>query len=418
MRLAGGVGDRRRPGRQRRRHQRVLGAHHRGLVHEDRAGAQPAARRLQLDPAAPVDGGAEVGEGVEVGVEPAAADEVAAGRRHARLAEAGQQRAGEQERGADLLRELLVDGHVRNRRRAEAQAVVADPLGLDAEPLQQRDLRFRVADSRHPVQQQLLLGQQAGGEDRQGRVLVAGGRQLARERHASFDDELLHVAARVLPQWDGDGRSRSASWPAWRCCSASTRWSPRAKRRAPKSTSPAVASCSCAAATSRSSKEGPRDAPTILLVHCFSCAINWWDGMMPRLDRTHRVIAVDLLGHGGSEKPSSGYTIPNQADLVAQALARLHARNVEAVGHSLGGSRRHRTGRTLAAAGRTGRDRRHAADPPRGLAGLDRKRGVRARDRPRAMADQAGLLGAQGTRGRLRARLRRARRIRRRRQRG
>jgi len=85
-------------------------------------------------------------------------------------------------------------------------------------------------------------------------------------------------------------------------------------------------------------ERGPRDAPTILLVHCFSCAINWWDGVMPRLDRTHRVIAVDMLGHGGSEKPASGYTIPNQADLVAQALARLHARNVEAVGHSLGGA--------------------------------------------------------------------------------
>jgi pimeloyl-ACP methyl ester carboxylesterase len=83
---------------------------------------------------------------------------------------------------------------------------------------------------------------------------------------------------------------------------------------------------------------GPRDAPTILLVHCFSCAIDWWDGMMPRLDRTHRVIAVDLLGHGGSEKPASGYTIPNQADLVAEALGRLGARDVEAVGHSLGGS--------------------------------------------------------------------------------
>jgi pimeloyl-ACP methyl ester carboxylesterase len=83
---------------------------------------------------------------------------------------------------------------------------------------------------------------------------------------------------------------------------------------------------------------GPRDAPAILLVHCFSCAINWWDGMIPLLERTHRVIAVDMLGHGGSEKPASGYTPPNQADLIAQALAKLDAGNVLAVGHSLGGS--------------------------------------------------------------------------------
>jgi pimeloyl-ACP methyl ester carboxylesterase len=83
---------------------------------------------------------------------------------------------------------------------------------------------------------------------------------------------------------------------------------------------------------------GPRQGRPIVLVHCFSCAINWWDRMMPRLDRTHRVLAVDLLGHGGSEKPTSGYTIPHQADLVAQAMARLGVRDAVVVGHSLGGS--------------------------------------------------------------------------------
>ena len=83
---------------------------------------------------------------------------------------------------------------------------------------------------------------------------------------------------------------------------------------------------------------GPRRGSPIVLVHCFSCAINWWDRMMPRLDRTHRVLAVDLLGHGGSEKPTSGYTIPHQADLVAQAMARLGVRNAVVAGHSLGGS--------------------------------------------------------------------------------
>jgi pimeloyl-ACP methyl ester carboxylesterase len=85
-------------------------------------------------------------------------------------------------------------------------------------------------------------------------------------------------------------------------------------------------------------EKGPRNASPIVLIHCFSCAINWWNQMMPMLDRDHRVIAVDLLGHGGSEKPTSGYTIPNQADLVAQALARLGVRSAVVAGHSLGGS--------------------------------------------------------------------------------
>lgn len=84
-------------------------------------------------------------------------------------------------------------------------------------------------------------------------------------------------------------------------------------------------------------ERGPRDAPPIVLIHCFTCAINWWDGVIPRLDRDHRVIAIDLLGHGGSEKPSSGYSIENQASLIAGVLGRLGVRDAEVVGHSLGG---------------------------------------------------------------------------------
>jgi pimeloyl-ACP methyl ester carboxylesterase len=82
---------------------------------------------------------------------------------------------------------------------------------------------------------------------------------------------------------------------------------------------------------------GPRNGSPIVLLHCYTCAIDWWDGMMPILDRRHRVIAIDLLGHGGSSKPDSDYTMPNQAALVAQALGRLGVRDATVVGHSLGG---------------------------------------------------------------------------------
>jgi pimeloyl-ACP methyl ester carboxylesterase len=72
-------------------------------------------------------------------------------------------------------------------------------------------------------------------------------------------------------------------------------------------------------------------------VHCFTCSIDWWEGMIPLLARKHRVIAMDLRGHGGSEKPASGYSIPEQADLVAETLGTLGVRDAEVVGHSLGG---------------------------------------------------------------------------------
>jgi pimeloyl-ACP methyl ester carboxylesterase len=84
-------------------------------------------------------------------------------------------------------------------------------------------------------------------------------------------------------------------------------------------------------------EDGPRRAGAIVLIHCFTCAINYWDGMIPRLARGHRVVAVDLRGHGGSEKPGSGYSIADQAELIAQVLAKLGVRHAEVVGHSLGG---------------------------------------------------------------------------------
>jgi pimeloyl-ACP methyl ester carboxylesterase len=82
----------------------------------------------------------------------------------------------------------------------------------------------------------------------------------------------------------------------------------------------------------------PRGSSPIVLIHCFSCAMNWWDGMVPLLEPDHRVVTVDLLGHGGSEKPGSGYTPENQAKVVAEALERLQISDATVVGHSLGGS--------------------------------------------------------------------------------
>jgi pimeloyl-ACP methyl ester carboxylesterase len=85
-------------------------------------------------------------------------------------------------------------------------------------------------------------------------------------------------------------------------------------------------------------EHGSRKGAPIVLLHCFSCAMDWWDGMLPPLERNHRVITIDLLGHGGSEKPGGGYTPPNQAKVIAEALERLGVRAATVVGHSLGGA--------------------------------------------------------------------------------
>src|SRR3954451_19105257 len=74
-------------------------------------------------------------------------------------------------------------------------------------------------------------------------------------------------------------------------------------------------------------EHGSRSGSPIVLIHCYTCAMDWWDGMVPLLESDHRIVLVDLLGHGGSEKPSDGYTPPNQAKVVAEALERLRVRD-------------------------------------------------------------------------------------------
>jgi pimeloyl-ACP methyl ester carboxylesterase len=82
--------------------------------------------------------------------------------------------------------------------------------------------------------------------------------------------------------------------------------------------------------------QGPKRGQPIVLLHCYTCSLHWWDALAPILARTHPVIRIDLLGFGGSEKPSSGYSIPTEAQLVAEALNRLGVQGAIVVGHSLG----------------------------------------------------------------------------------
>jgi pimeloyl-ACP methyl ester carboxylesterase len=81
----------------------------------------------------------------------------------------------------------------------------------------------------------------------------------------------------------------------------------------------------------------PQGSPIVLL-HCATCSMDWWQNLAPLLEPDHRVIRIDLLGMGGSDKPGSGYSIANQASAVAEALAKLHVVGATVVGHSLGGS--------------------------------------------------------------------------------
>lgn len=85
-------------------------------------------------------------------------------------------------------------------------------------------------------------------------------------------------------------------------------------------------------------EDGDRGSPPLVLIHGWTGSIRWWDRVTPALAERHRVVRVDLLGHGGSEMPRGGYAIEKQADLVAAAMQELGVRRATVVAHSLGGA--------------------------------------------------------------------------------
>jgi len=85
-------------------------------------------------------------------------------------------------------------------------------------------------------------------------------------------------------------------------------------------------------------EDGPDDAPALVLIHGLAGSTHWWDALVPLLAGSHRVIRVDLLGHGRSAKPAGrGYEIPEHGRRVGAVLDRLGVGRAVLVGHSSGG---------------------------------------------------------------------------------
>lgn len=77
--------------------------------------------------------------------------------------------------------------------------------------------------------------------------------------------------------------------------------------------------------------------PPIVLVHGWTCDRTYFAPQRDHLSRRHRVVSVDLRGHGESDKPNGPYTIALFADDVAWLCGALRLEKPVIVGHSMGG---------------------------------------------------------------------------------
>lgn len=78
--------------------------------------------------------------------------------------------------------------------------------------------------------------------------------------------------------------------------------------------------------------------PTLLALHGLASNARWWDLVAERLGAMNRVIAVDLRGHGLSDRPDDGYDFDTVAGDVHNVVGELHPAPLAVAGHSWGAS--------------------------------------------------------------------------------
>src|SRR5512146_1022926 len=78
--------------------------------------------------------------------------------------------------------------------------------------------------------------------------------------------------------------------------------------------------------------------PTLIFIHGWCCDRSFWREQLPYFAKKHRVVAIDLAGHGESGLNRKAWTMDAFANDVAAVAAKLSLKQVVLIGHSMGGS--------------------------------------------------------------------------------
>lgn len=83
---------------------------------------------------------------------------------------------------------------------------------------------------------------------------------------------------------------------------------------------------------------GPRDRPAVVLLHGSNSSLYTWEGWALDLARDHRVVTMDLQGHGlTGPDPRDGYSPADMAATVHEVTTKLGLEKFTLGGNSMGG---------------------------------------------------------------------------------
>jgi len=78
--------------------------------------------------------------------------------------------------------------------------------------------------------------------------------------------------------------------------------------------------------------------PALIFVHGWSCDARYWRAQLPHFSKKHRVVILDLAGHGHSGMTRDRYTMAAFGEDVKAVVEAAGIRKAVLIGHSMGGS--------------------------------------------------------------------------------
>ena len=83
-------------------------------------------------------------------------------------------------------------------------------------------------------------------------------------------------------------------------------------------------------------EQGADEGIPVILLHGITDSWFSWSRVLPQLDKKYRVYALDLRGHGDTDKPDNGYSMKDFAADVVAFMDAMKIRRATVVGHSMG----------------------------------------------------------------------------------